>query len=79
MFRPDLRLFQIACLGILLAANIAWFDFGAEPVQSVVTTGVALVAQAGFCRLIRVPFDLRSPLMTGLPLSIPLRTHDPLL
>lgn len=77
--RLDPRLFQIASLGTLLAANIAWFDFGARPGQSVVTLLSALLAQAGFCRLFRVAFDWRSPLVTGLSLSLLLRTNLPLL
>lgn len=73
----DPRLFQIASLGTLLAANIAWFDFGARPGQSVVMLLAALLAQAGFCRLFAVPLDWRSPLVTGLSLSLLLRTNLP--
>ncbi len=69
----DPRLFQIASLGTLLAANIAWFDIGARPGQSV----VMLLAQAGFCRLFAVPLDWRSPLVTGLSPSLLLRTNLP--
>lgn len=39
----------------------------------------ALLAQAGFCRLFAAPFDWRSPLVTGLSLSLLLRTNTPLL
>lgn len=77
--RPDPRLFQVAGLGTLLAANMAWFDFGARPGQSAVMLLGALLAQAGFCRLVRVPFDPLSPLITGLSLSLLLRTNAPLL
>lgn len=77
--RTDPRLFQIASLAVLLAVNIAWFDFGARPVQSAVTIAATLCSQALFCRLYGVPFDGRSPLVTGLSLSLLLRTHDPLL
>ena len=79
VFRQDPRAFQVAALGALLAANIAWFDFGAGPLQSAITIAASLVAQAIFCRLFRVPFDWRSPLVTGLSLSILLRTHEPAL
>ncbi len=75
----DPRLFQIASLGTLLAANVAWFDFGARPGQSAVMLLSALLAQAGFCRLFAVPFDWRSPLITGLSLSLLLRTNMPTL
>ena len=77
--RLDPRLFQIASLGTLLAANIAWFDFGARSGQSVVTLLAALGAQAGFCRAFGVAFDWRSPLITGLSLSLLLRTNLPVL
>ena len=75
--RLDPRLFQIASLGALLAANIVWFDFGARPMQSFVTVASALLAQAAFCRAFAVPFDWRSPLITGLSLSLLLRTNFP--
>lgn len=77
--RLDPRLFQIASLGTLLACNIAWFDLGARPGQSAVTVLASLGAQWGFCRAFGVPFDWRSPLITGLSLSLLLRTNAPLL
>lgn len=77
--RPDPRLFQIASLGTLLAANMLWFDLGARPGQSAATIAAGLVAQAVCCRLFAVPFDWRSPLITGLSLSLLLRTNDPAL
>lgn len=77
--RADPRLFQIASLAVLLAANIAWFDFGAQPVQSAVTIAAAILFQAAFCRWFAAPFDWRSPMISGLSLSLLLRTHDPAL
>ena len=77
--RLDPRLFQIASLGTLLAANMAWFDFGARPGQGAVMLLAALGAQAGFCRAFRVRFDPLSPVITGLSLSLLLRTGAPAL
>lgn len=77
--RPDPRLFQIGSLSLLLAANILFFDLGARAVQSGVTVAGTLAAQLLFCRLFAVPFDWRSPLITGLSLSLLLRANDPLL
>ena len=75
----DARWFQIGSLGALLAANIAWFDLAATTPQSVTTIAAALAFQALFCRWSGVPFDPLSPLITGLSLSLLLRTHDPLI
>ena len=75
----DPRLFQIASLGGLLAVNLAWFDMGASLAQSAVTLTAAPIAQALFCRLYGRAFDWRSPVITGLSLSLLLRTHEPLL
>jgi enediyne biosynthesis protein E5 len=71
---PDARYFQIAALGCLLAINMTLIDFGARPLPSVVAIGSALIAQWACTRLAGLPqFDLRSPLITGLSLSLLLR------
>ncbi len=78
--RPiDPRLFQVASLGMLLAANIALFDLAATIPQSAVMLIAILGWQALFCRLFRQPFDPLSPAITGLSLGLLLRTHDPAL
>ena len=77
--RPDPRLFQIGSLAVLLAVNIAWFDLGARPLQSAVTIAATLAAQALFCRAFGVGFDWRSAAITGLSLSLLLRTNEPAL
>ncbi len=77
--RIDPRWFQIGSLSILLGASIAWFDFGARPGQSAVTIAAALSAQCVACRARKLRFDPLSPLITGLSLSLLLRTHDPAL
>ena len=71
---PDARYFQIVALGSLLAINFAWIDFGARPLPSTIAVAAALLTQlicsraAGLSKL-----DLRSPLITGLSLSLLLR------
>jgi Na+-transporting NADH:ubiquinone oxidoreductase subunit NqrB len=79
-FFADARHHQIAALTLLLAINLLAVDFGAKPLASVLAIGAALVTQAacawwfGLARL-----DLRSPLITGLSLSLLLRADDPML
>jgi Na+-transporting NADH:ubiquinone oxidoreductase subunit NqrB len=66
-------------LASLLALNVAWFDLGATPLQAAVTIAAALVTQYAFSGLPGAAFDWRSPLITGLSLSLLLRTESPLL
>jgi Na+-transporting NADH:ubiquinone oxidoreductase subunit NqrB len=71
---PDARYFQIAALSSLLVINFGWIDFGARPLASAVATGSALATQAICSRIAGLPkLDLRSPLITGLSLSLLLR------
>ncbi|MGJ4888321.1 RnfABCDGE type electron transport complex subunit D [Bradyrhizobium sp. HKCCYLR20261] len=70
---PDARYFQIAALATLLAINFAVIDFGARPAASVIAVTTALLTQIVCCRLSGTPLDLRSPLITGLSLSLLLR------
>ncbi|MCL8488324.1 MULTISPECIES: RnfABCDGE type electron transport complex subunit D [Bradyrhizobium] len=70
---PDARYFQIAALATLLAVNVAIIDFGARPAASLIAVATALLTQAVGCRLSGVPFDAKSPLITGLSLSLLLR------
>ncbi len=72
----DPRWFQVGALSTLLAASILRYDLAATPAQAVVTLAAALAAQAGFCAMFGVRFDPLSPLITGLSLSLLLRTHD---
>jgi len=76
----DGRHFQIAALSGLLALNLAWVDFGAGPLGATLALGGALGMQALCTYLWRLPhFDPRSALITGLSLSLLLRTGDPAL
>jgi Na+-transporting NADH:ubiquinone oxidoreductase subunit NqrB len=64
----------------LLALHVTWFDLGATPLQAVVTIATALTTQYAFSRLPgAAAFDWRSPLITGLSLSLLLRTQSSLL
>jgi len=77
-FWADARHFQIAALGALLAINFAWLDFGARPLASALALAGALATQAACSRLFGLPhIDLRSPLITGLSLSLLLRADEP--
>jgi enediyne biosynthesis protein E5 len=72
--RTDPRHFQIIVLAALLAFNIGWIDFGAEPLNSLMAVAAALMTQLVCTRVLRRPaLDLRSPLITGLSLSLLLR------
>jgi enediyne biosynthesis protein E5 len=70
---PDARYFQIGALASLLLINFWRIDFGARPLASTVAIGSALITQLICARLAGSPVDLRSPLITGLSLSLLLR------
>jgi Na+-transporting NADH:ubiquinone oxidoreductase subunit NqrB len=74
----DARHYQIAALATLLAYNVGWVDFGAQPFNSALAMGAALATQALCTYLFALPqFDPRSPLITGLSLSLLLRADEP--
>ncbi len=74
----DARHYQIAALATLLVYNLGWVDFGARPLNSVLAIGAALATQALCTYVFALPeFDPRSPLITGLSLSLLLRTQEP--
>jgi enediyne biosynthesis protein E5 len=75
-FLSDARHYQIAALTILLIFNIGWLDFGARPLNSALAIGAALITQALCSRWNGVPMDPRSPLITGLSLSLLLRADE---
>jgi Na+-transporting NADH:ubiquinone oxidoreductase subunit NqrB len=70
---PDARYFQIGALTALLTLNFALIDFGARPWPSAVAIGATLLTQFVCARIAGVPLDWRSPLITGLSLSLLLR------
>jgi Na+-transporting NADH:ubiquinone oxidoreductase subunit NqrB len=74
----DARHFQIVALSSLLLVNFTWIDFGAKPLYSALAILSALATQAVCSRLSGLPqIDLRSPLITGLSLSLLLRADAP--
>jgi Na+-transporting NADH:ubiquinone oxidoreductase subunit NqrB len=72
----DARHFQIAALGTLLAVNMTWLDFGATPVNSLAAFLGTIGTQILASRLAGARLDLRSPIITGLSLSLLLRADD---
>jgi Na+-transporting NADH:ubiquinone oxidoreductase subunit NqrB len=74
----DARHFQIVALSSLLIINFFWIDFGARPLYSALAISSALLTQIISSRLSSLPkIDLRSPLITGLSLSLLMRTNEP--
>src|SRR5262245_1552120 len=76
-FWADARHYQIAALACLLGVNFFWLDFGARPLASALAIASALATQAVCSRAVGLPtIDLRSPLITGLSLSLLLRGDE---
>jgi Na+-transporting NADH:ubiquinone oxidoreductase subunit NqrB len=74
----DARYFQIVALSTLLAINFFWIDFGAKPLYCALAIASTLATQAVCSRVFGLPqLDLRSPLITGLSLSLLLRATEP--
>src|SRR5215510_11114644 len=74
----DARHYQIAALSTLVVYNLGWLDFGARPLNSALAIASSLLTQALCSRYYRLPsIDLRSPLITGLSLSLLLRADEP--
>ena len=74
----DARHYQIAALSTLLIYNLGWLDFGARPLNSALAIAGALATQALCTWWFSLPsFDPRSPLITGLSLSLLLRADEP--
>jgi len=76
-FLRDARHYQIAALSTLLVFNFGWIDFGARLENSALALVAALVTQFICSYFTRTPLDLRSPLITGLSLSLLLRADEP--
>jgi Na+-translocating ferredoxin:NAD+ oxidoreductase RnfD subunit len=75
--RRDPRLYQIACLGLLLLYGLGWLHFDLSIWQAGITIGIALLTQYAGTRLANLPFfDPKSALISSLSLCLLLRTHD---
>ena len=73
----DARHYQIAALSTLLIYNFGWLDFGARPLNSALAIASSLATQVLCSRYFGLPnVDLRSPLITGLSLSLLLRADQ---
>jgi enediyne biosynthesis protein E5 len=73
----DARHFQIVALASLLLINFFWIDFGARPLYSALAILSTVATQLVCSRLVGLPHvDLRSPLITGLSLSLLLRADQ---
>jgi len=76
-FFTDARHYQIAALATLLTYNFGWLDFGARPLNSALAIASSLATQVLCSRYYGLPsIDLRSPLITGLSLSLLLRADQ---
>lgn len=76
-FWSDARHYQIAALTTLVIYNIGWIDFGAQPFNSACAILASIATQIVCTRLYNLPqLDLRSPLITGLSLSLLLRADS---
>jgi Na+-transporting NADH:ubiquinone oxidoreductase subunit NqrB len=76
-FWRDARHYQIAALATLVVFNAGWIDFGARPLNSALALAGSIATQIICSRLVGIPLDLRSPLITGLSLSLLLRADEP--
>lgn len=70
----DPRHFQIMTLSILLGLQVFWADFGPAILMVLLVLLSALITQAVFSLSLKVRFDARSPLITGLSLAILLKS-----
>jgi Na+-transporting NADH:ubiquinone oxidoreductase subunit NqrB len=76
-FWSDARHFQIAALASLVFYNIGWIDFGAQPFNTACAIFASVATQVVCTRFYNLPqLDLRSPLITGLSLSLLLRAES---
>ena len=73
----DARHLQIIALTSLLTINFAVIDFGARMMASAFALAASLLTQSVCSQLTKIPLDLRSPLITGLSLSLLLRAEEP--
>src|SRR5438093_1333676 len=77
-FFTDARHYQIAALSTLLVFNLGWVDFGARPLNSALAITASILTQIVCSRWFGpLSLDLRSPLITGLSLSLLLRADEP--
>lgn len=72
----DPRIYQILSLGLVLLAGSSWFALPVNGMHVLICCATTLVTQWCCILLFRVPgFDVRSPLISGLSLSLLLRSQ----
>jgi Na+-transporting NADH:ubiquinone oxidoreductase subunit NqrB len=76
MKRFDPRLYQIGALTVLLLYGIFALNFDVTLFRAVLLVGIAIATQAVFSRIKNVAFDPRSAAISGLSLSILLRSDS---
>lgn len=75
-FTKDPRHAQIATLSLLVALGALWLDFGPQPLQLVAALCATLLTQFVFFKIYNVPtMDFRSPFITGLGITLLLRSE----
>ena len=70
----DARHYQIGSLATLLTLNLTWLDFGADPRACAVLIVTCCLTQVAASRIVGIPLELRSALITSFSLSLLLRT-----
>ena len=70
----DARHYQIASLATLLTLNLTWLDLGAQPLACAVLVASCCLTQIAASRIVGIPVELRSALITSFSLSLLLRT-----
>ena len=73
----DPRYFQITALLLLYAISLFVYDFVLDPMAVPASMGAALLGQYLNNRILRVPFDWRSPTITALSVVLLLRATAP--
>ena len=78
MARSDPRVYQISVLALLLVYGVGWLDFGGGGRRVALILATSLLTQLVCTRIWRLKrFDPRSALISGLSLSLLLRTNIP--
>ncbi|HEY5649543.1 MAG TPA: hypothetical protein VIU33_08590, partial [Nitrospiria bacterium] len=76
----DPRYYQIGMLSVFLVYGMVLLDFDVAPTRVALFLSTALLTQFICTRLWKLPgFDPRSPFISGLSLSLLVRTNDPFL
>ncbi len=78
-WRFDPRYGQMTAQGTLLLLVLLVLDFGPSPLQAGVSLTGTLSLEALRARFTATPFNWKSPISTGLSLSLLLRTQEPML